>query len=234
MRTHCPSCHQRLSPLAMECPVCGLSLLPQGNPRPLLFQASALRKVGVPEPRRQAIATPALGRIAPVAVPVEGLPEPAVTALPSAPEPQATLAGGSAAGNDSLWPLVKLEFLEGGLLLGVNVLLAVVTVLLTGPGLAHTYGELWPWLLPLHLSCSWALFMVPLVLAGQSPLMGRCGLLLDSTQPERRLTFSLFHLLSVVCFPVSFLCLVLTREHRTLAELLTGQEILQRALPRMR
>jgi hypothetical protein len=69
--------------------------------------------------------------------------------------------------------------------------------------------------------------MVPLVLVGQSPMMGIQGLLLDTDLPERRMSFSLLHLVSVLCFPVSFLCMVLTPNHRTLAELLSGLEILQ-------
>lgn len=233
MRTHCPSCHQRLSALAMECPVCGLSLLPQAPPRPLLFQASALLEEGAEAPRRQAISSPALGRIAPVPVPQAGpLEDPIRPEAPLRTPPAATPP--EAESGSSLWPLVKLEFLEAQLLLGVNLLIALCVGFLPGLGLVRAYSQLWMWFLPFHLAASWTLFLVPLVLAGQSPLMGRFGLLLDSVQPERRLAFSLFHLLSVLCFPLSFLCLVLTREHRTLAELLTGQEILQRAPSRMR
>ena len=77
----------------------------------------------------------------------------------------------------------------------------------------------------MHFVLSWAALMVPLALTGQSPMMGRFGLQLGANQPERRLAFSLFHLLSVTVFPLSFICMVLTRNHRTLAELLTGQEI---------
>jgi len=68
---------------------------------------------------------------------------------------------------------------------------------------------------------------VPLVLVGQSPMMGMEGLLLDSDQPERRMSFALLHLVSALAFPISFLCMVLTPNHRTLAELLSGLEILQ-------
>ena len=35
VRTHCPSCRHRLSPLSLECPVCGLTLERQALPRPL-------------------------------------------------------------------------------------------------------------------------------------------------------------------------------------------------------
>jgi hypothetical protein len=48
------------------------------------------------------------------------------------------------------------------------------------------------------------------------------------------MAFSLLHLFSVLCFPLSFLCMVLTRNHRTLAELLSGLEILQLPPTRVR
>lgn len=222
--------------MAMECPVCGLSLVPQAPPRPLLFQASALQEEGSPAPRRQAISSPALGRVTPVELP----PEPALPLLaPEGPTagpalPASAPAAAPADPGSSLWPLVKLEGSEAILLLLLNLALVLTVGWLPGAGLVRAYGELWMWLLPFHLAASWTLFLVPLLLAGQSPLMGRFGLILDSAQPERRLAFSLFHLLSVSLFPVSFLCLVLTREHRTLAELLTGQELLQRSPSRMR
>jgi hypothetical protein len=76
--------------------------------------------------------------------------------------------------------------------------------------------------------------MAPLVLTGQSPMMPFFGVTLPENTPERRMTFSLVHLVSVACFPLSFLCMVLDPRHRTLAELLSGQELLARPLPRIR
>lgn len=214
----------------MECPVCGLALGQRVLPRPLLFQASAIH--GGPETRvrSQAIATPALGRVAPVAV--EDLP-------PLEPSPPGNLlrtlaarGGGldSATGEatSTFWLLAKLEAGEALLLAVLNLLLALLVLLLMRVGPTVAYPSLWPYLGPLHLAVSWAPVMVPLVLVGQSPLMGLLGLQLAAQQPERRMAFSLFHLLSVCLFPLSFLCMVLTSNHRSLAELLTGQEILLR------
>lgn len=226
-RTHCPSCRHRLSPFAVECPVCGLSLARQALPRPLLFQASALQNRGVPPVRRQALAAPALGRISPVTVP-EAPPPPAPELAPQPPpDPVAPV-------EQSYWPFARLELLEFLLLAGLNAALVLLVWLLLGLPPGRAYGALWALLLPVHAALSWTLFMVPLALTGQSPLMGGAGLLLEAGQPERRLAFSLFHLLSVLLFPVSFLCLVLTPQHRTLAELLTGQEILSRPTGRLR
>lgn len=132
--------------------------------------------------------------------------------------------------DSSFWSLVKLESLEAGTLLVANALLAVVVSWQLGAPPARCYGELWPYLLSLHLAYSWVMVMVPMVLAGQSLFMAPMGLLLASEQPERRLAFSLFHLFSVMAFPLSFLCMVLTPNHRTLAELLTGQEIFLKPL----
>lgn len=233
MRTHCPSCRHRLSPLALECPVCGLGLARHALPRPLLFQASALQSRPVQEPRREAISAPALGRVDPVTVaepdPIREARQDSTPVL--AESPREPLPEPSA---ESFWPLVRLEVTEAGVLLSLNLLLALAASWLAGVGLSRLYGELWHFLVPVHLAISWAFEMVPITLVGQSPVMGSLGLLLDSAQPERRIAFSLFHLVSVLLFPVSFFCMVLTPYHRTLAEILTGQEILARPLPRMR
>ena len=235
MTRTCPSCHHRLSALALECPVCGLELARAPMPRPLLFQASALQGKTDRDPQRKAISVPALGRIAPVVLQSQETEEP-FEPLPQWPLPSdrpALQAPPSSQEGDSFWPLAKLEFFEALGLAGINLLLAAFTWIQTG-ALGMAYSELWHFLLPMHFVVSWAALMVPLALAGQSPMMGRFGLQLGAPQPERRLAFSLFHLLSVAVFPLSFACMVLTRNHCTLAELLTGQEIVVRAVPRLR
>ncbi len=143
-----------------------------------------------------------------------------------------TLESESEVTDSSFWSLVKLEILEAGTLLITNVLLALVVSWQLGAPIARCYTELWPYLVSLHLAFSWVMVLVPMVLAGQSLFMVPMGLLLASEQPERRLAFSLFHLFSVLAFPLSFLCMVLTPNHRTLAELLTGQEIFLKPLSR--
>ena len=89
-------------------------------------------------------------------------------------------------------------------------------------------------MLPYLFSVSWALFMVPLVLTGQSPLMGTFGVTLPEHSPERRMAFSLVHLISVACFPFSFLCLLLGPRHQTLSEMMSGQELISRPVTRLR
>ncbi len=233
-RHSCPSCHYRLSPLAAECPVCGLSLTRQGLPRPLLFQATALQQGHPQVTRKQALSAPALGRVTPVFL---SDPQPA-TEPPEAPAtlplPPAQPAPAPEAAETSFWPLVRMECSEFLLLAALNGLFCLLAAALSRAPIGRLYDELWPFLLPVHLGLSWAFVMVPMALTGQSPMMGSQGLLLDTGQPERRLAFSVFHLLSVALVPVSFLCLVLTPDHRTLAELLTGQEILARPMTRMR
>jgi hypothetical protein len=151
------------------------------------------------------------------------------TALPEEPRTAFMEAPGS-----GFWPLLKVEVGEALLLFVLNALFILGMSLLLGVPPGRLYGELWYYLLPLHVSLSWAVLMVPLVLTGQTLFMGSVGLLVDCDQPERRLSFSVFHLVSVLLFPVSFFCLLLSPEHRTLAEILTGQEIMARPLPRMR
>ncbi len=135
--------------------------------------------------------------------------------------------------DSSFWSLVKLEISEAAALFVSNAILALIVSWQLGVPMARCYAELWPYLLSLHLAFSWAMVLVPMVLAGQSLFMVPMGLLLASEQPERRLAFSLFHLISVLAFPLSFLCMVLTPNHRTLAELLTGQEIFLKPLSRL-
>ena len=242
LRTHCPSCHYRITPLVLECPQCGLSLARQPLPRPLLFQASALKTLGPAKDEPQSLATPALGRVEPMTilepVPAEA-PAPALAFQapgPQAPglamEPRAPAADLEIA--DSFWPVVRMEALECLVLLAGNALLMGIACWMAGASPAAVYPAFWPYLLPVHAAVSWAYLMVPLVLVGQSPMMGHQGLLLDTDLPERRMSFAVLHLVSVLAFPVSFLCMVLTPGHRTLAELLSGLEILQLPERRMR
>lgn len=232
-RRTCPSCQTRLSPLAAECPECGLALAPPRQGRPLLFQASALAQASY-EPPPRSLTAPALGRVAPVTVEVspEELHRPE-DALPPPPlESQPTLGIQEPAA--SFWPLVKVEAAEALLLALVQALALALPAWALGIAPARLLTGAWPLVLPYLLAVSWVLFMVPLVLAGQSPLMGLFGVTLPENTAERRMTFSLVHLLSVVCFPLSFLCMVLSPRHQTLAELLSGQELLARPTSRMR
>lgn len=212
--------------------MCGLALPHPAPPRPLLFQASALTGKAPTAMPSVAIATPALGRIAPI--PME-TPEPTEAQEPqrfALEEPAPAEVAAPSSPNASFLLLAKVEGLEALLLAGLNGLLLLVVWLSAQAPLDRVYGTLWHLLLVLHLAISWMVFLIPVTLTGQSPLMGRHGLLLDTDQPERRLSFSLFHFLAVVLFPLSFLCMVLTAGHRTLAELLTGQEILHKSQAR--
>lgn len=234
-RRICPSCQTRLSPLAAECPECGLALAPPRQGRPLLFQASALAQASlVASPR--ALTAPALGRVAAVAVEVapEELERPgAETSLP-APGTHRQAALGFQEPVSSFWPLVKVEATEGLLLILVQILALAFPAWLMGVSPLRLLVGAWPLVIPYLLAVSWVLFMAPLVLTGQSPLMGRFGVTLPENTPERRMTFSLVHMLSVLCFPLSFLCMVLSPRHQTLGELLSGQELLARPVVRMR
>jgi len=234
-RTVCPSCQHRTTPLTLECPVCGLSLARQPLPRPLLFQAGALREGGVPREERQHITSPALGRVEPMAILEQDLSPEELSAQPPPfilDEPQALADPGSF--TDSFWPVVKMEALEFTMLVGLNGLAALIAAWTAGGTPSAVYAQFWPYLLPVHAALSWTYVMVPLVLVGQSPMMGREFLLLDTDLPERRMSFSILHLVSTFCFPLSFLCMVLTPSHRTLAELLSGLEILQLPNTRLR
>lgn len=236
-RRLCPSCRTRLSPLVMECPNCGLVFARAERPRPLLFQASGLkREPGTP--RAVALQAPALGRIQPLPLP----PPELAAALPAVEhsfhpldlldsalhtlEPDPSTA--------SFGPLLLAEAGEACLLAALNLTLALALSLILQAPVSRIFAEAWPVVLPAHLLVSWAFLMVPIVVAGQSPLMGRWNLVLAEDEPERRMVFSLLHLVSVALFPLSFLCMILSPRHQTLAEYLSGQEIISRPEPRMR
>ena len=236
-RRTCPSCQTRLSPLAAECPECGLALAPPRQGRPLLFQASALSQAAF-EALPRALTAPALGRVAPVAVEVAPDELKHAGSEPEAPTPHhahwAHGALGSQASVASFWPLVKVEASEALLLVLVQALALALPAWAAGVSPLRLLTGAWPLVVPYLLAASWALFMAPLVLTGQSPLMGRFGVTLPENTPERRMTFSLVHTLSVLCFPLSFFCMVLSPRHQTLAELLSGQELLARPTTRLR
>ncbi len=225
----------------MECPVCGLAVTRTIAARPLLFQASALaqRAEWTPTPTtKTSLTAPALGRVAPVPTPAPEmepirLPAPGDTPEP-APVPAPRPALETESSGLSLGPLLLLELGETLLLIALNLLLSLITSALLGVPLGRLYSGAWFILLPLHLCLSWAFLLVPIMLAGQSPLMGRLRLVLGEEAPERRLAYSLLHLASLVAFPLSALCLILSRRHQTLGELLSGQEILPRPVSRMR
>ena len=237
LRTHCPSCHYRITPLVLECPQCGLSLARQPLPRPLLFQASALKTLGPAREEFQSLATPALGRVEPMTI-LERVPAEDAAGLQPYQDPGLRLETQAPAVDleltDTFWPVVKMEALECLALLALNTALLVVACWTAGSAPAPVYRMFWPYLLPVHAAVSWAYLMVPLVLVGQSPMMGLQRLLLDTDLPERRMSFAVLHLVSALGFPASFLCMVLTPNHRTLAELLSGLEILQLPQRRMR
>ncbi len=233
VRRLCPSCKTRLSPLAAECPECGLALAPPRQGRPLLFQASALAQAAFDLPSRT-LTAPALGRVAPVAVEIspDELERPDSHRKPTAAAVQPALGTQEPAA--SFWPLVKVEASEALLLAMVQGLALLLPAWVLGVTPARLFLGAWPLVIPYLIALSWIFFMAPLVLTGQSPMMGTFGATLPENAPERRMTFSLVHMLSVACFPLSFLCMVLSPRHQTLAELLSGQELLARPTSRMR
>ncbi len=226
-RRTCPSCKTHLSPLAAECPECGLALAPPRQGRPLLFQASALAQV-VMEPPSRTLTAPALGRVAAVAVEVAPgeLERPYPLPTPTTAVVQST--HGAEEPSASFWPLVKVEVTEALLLGLVQGLALLLPAWLLGLSPSRLLVGAWPLIIPYLLATSWIFFMAPLVLTGQSPMMGAFGVTLPENTPERRMTFSLVHLISVACFPLSFFCMVLSPRHQTLGELLSGQELLSR------
>ena len=168
-RKICPSCGHRLSPLGVECPVCGLALGGRALPRPLLFQASAFspKRAAPPmtasAPPLQGIVSPALGRVSPVAM-EEAPPLPASSMHALRLPLSETLESGAEVTDSSFWSLVKLELSEAATLVLLNGLLAQVVSWQVGASISRCYGELWPYLVGLHLALSWAALLIPVYL----------------------------------------------------------------------
>jgi hypothetical protein len=200
----------------------------------MLFQASALAQVSFDAPGK-ALTAPALGRVAPVTVEVApGELGPVVTpsSEPLAPSRLPEMLPSSPTA--TFWPLVKVEALEAVMLVAVQALALLLPSWVAGVSPYRLWAGAWMFVLPYLFSVSWFLFMVPLVLTGQSPLMGTFGVTLPEPSPERRMAFSLVHLISVACFPISFLCLLLGPRHQTLSEMMSGQELISRPTTRLR
>lgn len=202
----------------------------------MLFQASALAQASFAPPPR-ALTAPALGRIAPVAIEIapeelQRAQDPTAAPFEGRPEPRPAL--GDQEPVASFWPLVKVEVAEAAFLALLQAAALGLPAWALGVSPWRMLGGAWPFVVPYLLATSWIFFMAPLVLAGQSPLMGLFGVTLAENSPERRIAFSLVHLVSVLCFPLSFLCMVLSPRHQTLAELLSGQELLSRPSDRLR
>ncbi|HJW32213.1 MAG TPA: hypothetical protein VJ505_02495 [Holophagaceae bacterium] len=238
----CPSCHTRLSPLAVECPECGIALSVRGPQRPFLFQASGLQGRPLEESpaARPALRAPALGRVATVQVEADPAdvarltpdPQPPADDEAVRPQPKPALAGPSAA--LTLWPLVALEAAEAALLAALTLGALALVAAQVGTTLGLLITRAWLLVIPFVLVLCWTTVMVPLVLASQSPLMPFLGLVVAEDQMLRRLNYSLLHLVSVACFPLSFLCLVLSPRHQSLGELLSGVEIISQPVARLR
>ena len=202
----------------------------------MLFQASALAQATF-EPPTKALMAPALGRVTPVAVEVR--PEelvatdlPAPTLAPTESPSPSTLAFTEHV--SSFAPLLWVELSDALLLVAVQGLALGLPALALGVSPLRLASVAWVYVIPYLLVVSWFLFMAPLLLIGQTPCMGFFGVALPENAPHRRAIYSLAHLVSVCCFPISLLCMLLGERHQTLAEILTGQELLALPTPRLR
>lgn len=234
----CPSCRHKLSPLTTECPVCGIPLSREPLKRPLLFQISKATEKFLQKPKKPVASDKPTQVIR---------PEINIDPAKSNMENNIAVGGNKSSGvatkadqlfkmgtQSTFWRLARMEFLEAIFLLAINVLIVLVVCWQLKLSLNEAYSDFWSFLLPLHFLISWAFLMLPILLSGSSVAMLIVGFGIADSQPEKRLSFSLFMLLSVALVPLSFLCMVLTPAHTTMAELLTGQEIRERIPELMR
>jgi len=227
----CPSCRHKLSAMTTECPVCGIPLSREPLKKPLLFQTSKNKEAERHKTARNAT-QPIL---------VHKKPAPSIghqytemghqhrtdrhTDSHSA---ERTVKLHHTGSQSSFWQLARMEILETVILLIINSLLAFVASWQLKMPALQAYSSFWHFLGLVHFLVSWAYFALPILLSGSSVAMLMVGLGIADAQPEKRLFFSVFMLLSVALVPLSFLCMVLTSSHATLAEILTGQEVRER------
>jgi hypothetical protein len=238
-RTACPSCRHRLSPLTLECPVCGLTIARPQAKKPLLFQVS---KGGGPQRPAgghgapKSISSPAIGRIAPIDT-GGGQYEPQSLKVrlwedegadPGPPAAESADAD-QPAGHGIFLRLVLMEFHEAVSLLVINGLVAFVACWQLGLPFRQAYSEFWSDFAVMHFLLSWAYLLLPMLLTGSTVSMLRHGFGIADAQMGKRVSFSFFMLFSVAFLPLSILCMLLTPARATLAELVTGQEIRERA-----
>jgi hypothetical protein len=126
------------------------------------------------------------------------------------------------------WRLAIMEFHEAVYMLLINGIVGFVVCWQLKLPFRQAYSDFWPYFLAVHMIVSWASLLLPMLLTGSTASMLYHGFGIADTQIEKRLSFSLFMLLSVALLPFSLLCMMMTPTHATLAELLTGQEIRER------
>jgi hypothetical protein len=180
-------------------------------------------RTNIPAPK-----TAAASATAPIAKGAGNKPLPAP--MPSKGIPPSAKKHSKAEGQGIFWRLARMEFMEAIFLLLINTLIVFIAGWQLNMSPGQMFEASWTFLAPLHLLVSWAYFMLPIVLTGSSVAMLLLDFGIADAQPEKRLFFSFFMLLSVVLLPLSFVCMILTPAHATLAELLTGQEVRERSL----
>jgi hypothetical protein len=124
--------------------------------------------------------------------------------------------------------LVIMESQEAASMLAINGLVGFVVCWQLKLPFRQAYSDFWPYFAAMHAIVSWAYLLLPMLLTGSTASMLYHGFGIAETQMEKRISFSLFMLLSVTLLPFSLLCMLLTPAHATLAELMTGQEIRER------
>jgi len=214
----CHSCNTKLPAYLSECPLCGAAR-PYPLPHVFLLPTPMVPPKTPPLTRSSntGLVTPAYGRRV-------NSDESAVLVLPleAAPQLKATTEGTP----DSSKPLIALFFKEFLLLGLVNCLIFIMEAWALGVSSPELLSK--PYIFSivlLHLSYSWMIFITPLALMNQTPLMPYINYSINRCYGFTRMLFSIVHGLSVFFWPVTWVFIYTHKTHRTPAEHFLGVEL---------
>ena len=217
MKHSCDQCGTPKPKYVFECPRCGAHPTLPSHERllfdvlPTTSHASSARPTLThefpPEEKR------------PLWVDYENRPGPTA---PLAPEVQGLIQPSEGRGLvelSSFWPIVSLLLFESLLMYGLNAGIAVAASELLATPIDLLYRGDWRWLLyGLHLVCSWASILAPIIWIRQTPLMASHYLYVPLKHLGQQVMFSLFHGLSLGLLPLTYIFMLIDRDHRTPTE----------------
>ena len=228
MTQSCPNCGAHRPKYVSECPRCGLPLAMPPRAK-LLFEVSRAPNQSSSTDLKTYSAYSAN----------EALPSPSSKPLwvdyesPRARPDGALSTDASfvAPGNErrglievsSFWPIVSVLLLESFLvyLMNVGVAISASELLLTPVEFLYA-GSLQWFVYGLHIVCSWAAILAPIFLINQTPLMSAHRLHIPFRNRQEQILFSAIHLLSLVGLPLTYLFMLVDRDHRTPTEAWLG------------
>ena len=228
MTQPCPNCGAHRPKYVPECPRCGLQLAIPPRTK-LLFEVSRTPNQSSSSDLKTYSASSAS----------EALPSPLSKPLwvdyesrrAGADEPLSTDVSSMALGSErrglievsSFWPIVSVLLLESFLVyfMNVGVMISASELLFIPVEFLYTGSIQW-FVYGLHIVCSWVAILAPIFLINQTPLMSAHRLHIPFRNHQQQILFSAIHLLSLAGLPLTYLFMLVDRDHRTPTEAWLG------------